>query len=81
MSPLPIYNNDIGWSYMKNGKFYAFETCSEISDECHDNFKLNSELLGQLQEMSYFMNIFNSAFSTALISLKKTFQLPLDTIH
>ena len=45
VSVLPVYNNDIGKGYMKNGKFYAFETCSEISDECHDNFNLNSELL------------------------------------
>ena len=74
--PLPVYNNDIGKGYMKNGKFYAFETRSEISDECHDNFNLNSELLGHLQEMSHFINIFNSAFSNCSHVFRENISAP-----
>ena len=74
--PLPIYDDDIGKGYMKNGMFHGLETFSEISDECYDNFKLNSELLGQLQEMSHFIRIFNSGFSNCSHVFKENISAP-----
>ena len=65
----PPYNNNItciGKGYVNNGiNFYASQTCPDISDvhECHSNFNLNNKILGQLQEISQFIDIFNSAFS------------------
>ena len=56
--PLPVYNDDIGMGYMKNGTFYALQTSTEISDKCQDDFILNSELLEQLQEISHFIKFF-----------------------
>ena len=48
---------------MNNGiNFYASQTCSDISDECHSKFYPNNELLVQLQEISQFLDIFNSVF-------------------
>ena len=43
-------------------KFYALQKCFEISDKCHNNFNPNNELVGQLQELSQFIDIFNSPF-------------------
>ena len=62
--PFPVFNDDIGKAYVSdNTKFYPPHKRPQISDECHDNFNPNSELLEQLEEISQFIGIFNFAFS------------------
>ena len=57
-------------------KFSPPHKLSEISDECVDNFNLNSELLGQLEEISQFIDIFNSAFSKCYHVFKENSSAP-----
>ena len=58
------FNDAIGKAYVNNDiKFSPPHKRSEISDECHDNFNPNSELLDQSEEISQFIGIFKPAFS------------------
>ena len=59
------FNDGTEKAYVNNDiKFSPPHKRSEISDKCHDNFNPNSELLDQLVEISQFIGIFNSAFSS-----------------
>ena len=80
----PPFNNNITCivkEYVNNSiSFYASQTCPDISDKCHSHFNPNNEILGQLQEISRFIDIFLTLrFPTALMSFKKTIHLPLAT--
>ena len=75
--PFAVFNDDIGKVYVNNDtKFSPPHKCPQISDECHDNFNHNSELLGQLEEISQFIDVFNSAFSNCYHVFKKNSSAP-----
>ena len=63
-----------GFKCMTIFKFYPPHKRSEISDKCYDNFNPNSELLDQLEEISQFIGIFNSAFSNCYHAFKENKQ-------
>ena len=71
------FNDGIEKVYVNNGiKFSPPHKSSKISDKCHDNFNPNSELLDQLEEISQFINIFNSAFSNCYHVFKENSSAP-----
>ena len=75
--PFPVFNGDIGKVYVSDDtKFSPPHKHSEISDECHNNVNPNSELLGQLEEISQFIGIFNSAFSNCYHVFKDNSSAP-----
>ena len=75
--PFPVFNDDIGKVYVSDDtKFSPPHKRPQISDECHDNFNPNSELLGQLEEISQFIDIFNSAFSNCYHVFKENSSAP-----
>ena len=71
------FNDGIEKAYVNNDiKFSPPHKSSEISDKCHNNFNPNSELLDQLEEISQFINIFNSAFSNCYHVFKENSSAP-----
>ena len=74
---LLLVNDGIEKVYVNNGiKFSPPHKSSKISDKCHNNFNPNSELLDQLEEISQFINIFNSAFSNCYHVFKENSSAP-----
>ena len=71
------FNDGIEKVYVNNGiKFSPPHKHSEIFDKCHDNFNPKSELLDQLEEISKFIGIFNSAFSNCYHAFKENSSAP-----